>query len=156
MNRIIDKKGIDMQELAELIDRASAVAGSDSKLAKLIDAHQPHISQWRSGAKPCPPGDVALMAEIAGLDPDEWMTRAVMAKYEGTPKGEKLMRALKVGRATAESDGDPARAALESMAGQLDDMPEVKQGILAVLDAFPAENEKLKSIQKARRSTRRG
>ncbi len=84
-----------MQDIAELIDRASKVAGSDNKLAKLIDAHQQHISQWRSGAKPCPPGDVALMASIAGLDADQWAIRAVVAKYEGTPKGEKLMRVLK-------------------------------------------------------------
>lgn len=142
-----------MQEkIAELINQASAVAGSDAKLAKLIEAPQPHISQWKSGNRPCPPADVALIAEIAGLDAAEWTLRAIAAKHEGTAKGDKLMRALKVGASAA----DPARAALESMATQLDDMPEVKQGILAVLNAFPPEDEKLKSKRKARRSTRRG
>ncbi len=90
-----------MQEnLIELIDRASKAAGNDSKLAKLIDANQQHISQWRTGKRPCPPGDVALMAEIAGLDPDTWALRAVAAKYEGTEKGEKLKRVLKALAAT--------------------------------------------------------
>ena len=138
--------------ILELIEKASKAAGSDNKLAQLIDAHQQHISKWRKGEKPCPPADVALMAEIAGLDAAEWTLRAIAAKHEGTAKGEKLMRALKVGSNAAE----PARTALETMVGQLDDMPEVKQGILAVLGAFPPENEKLKSTPKARRSTRRG
>jgi len=148
------------KNVVELIELASKAAGSDNKLAKLIDAHQQHVSKWRSGEKPCPPGDVALMAEVAGLDPDEWMARAVLAKYEGTPKGEKLMRALKVGRMAAEAGAEPARAALESIVEQLDDQSdqeaEAKRGILAILEAFPPEIEKLKSKQKARRSTRRG
>lgn len=89
-----------MKDLAELIDRASKVAGSDKKLSELIDSPQPHMSQWRKGARPCPPADVALMADIAGLNADEWALRAVAAKYEGTEKGEKLKRALKVSAAT--------------------------------------------------------
>lgn len=89
-----------MKDLAELIDRASKVAGSDKKLSELIDSPQPHMSQWRKGARPCPPADVALMADIAGLNADEWALRAIAAKYEGTEKGEKLKRALKVSAAT--------------------------------------------------------
>jgi hypothetical protein len=34
------------------------------------------------------------MAEIAGMDPEAWAARAIVAQYEGTPKGEKLARAL--------------------------------------------------------------
>lgn len=87
-------------DIVELIDRASKAAGSDNKLAKLIDATQPHISEWRSGKRTCPPADVALMAEIAGLNADEWALRAITWKYQGTPKGDKLLRALKVLAAT--------------------------------------------------------
>jgi len=87
-------------DIVELIDRASKAAGSDNKLAKLIDATQPNISAWRAGTRPCPPADVALMAELAGLNADEWALRAVAAKYEGTPKGDKLKRALKALTAT--------------------------------------------------------
>lgn len=141
-----------MQDLRELIESAAKIAGSDAALAKLIDVAPPNVTMWKQGKKPCPPGDVALMAHVAGLDAGEWALRAMAAKYEGTAKGEMLMQALKIGSSAAE----PARTALEVMVRHLDDMPEVKQGILAVLNAFPPENEKLKSIPKARKSTRRG
>lgn len=130
-----------MQNLRELIESASRKAGSDAALAKLIDVAAPNVTMWKHGKKPCPPGDVALMAEIAGLDVGDWTLRAVAAKYEGTAKGEMLMQALKIGSSAV----DPARKALEVMVNQLDDMPEAKAGILAVLTAFPPEHEKLKS-----------
>jgi hypothetical protein len=80
--------------LDQLLDRASAAAGSDYKLAKLIDASPQTVSNWRHGRKTCPVGDVALLAEIAGLNPGEWIARAVVKQYEGTSKGDKLFRAL--------------------------------------------------------------
>ena len=88
------------QDIVELIDRASKAAGSDNKLAQLIDAHQPHIGQWRQGTRSCSPADAALMAELLGLNADEWALRAVVAKHEGTPKVDKLKRALKALAAT--------------------------------------------------------
>ena len=112
------------KNIVELIDLASKVAGSDSKLAKLIDAHQQHISQWRQGKKPCPPGDVALMAEIAGLDPDTWALRAVVAKYEGTAKGDKLKRVLKAlaatGAAVLSSGVNAATIGYNQLVGMVD------------------------------------
>ena len=89
-----------MQDLRELIERASKVAGSDAALARMIETAPPNLAMWKSGAKPCPPADVALMASVAGLNADEWLVRAVMAKHEGTAKGEKLMRVLKASLAT--------------------------------------------------------
>lgn len=80
--------------LDQLLDRASAAAGSDYKLAKLIEASPQTVSNWRHGRKTCPVADVALMAEIAGLVPEEWIARAVVKQYEGTAKGDKLFRAL--------------------------------------------------------------
>jgi hypothetical protein len=143
-----------MHKISELIDLASKAAGNTVKLAKMIEATQPNISEWRSGKRTCPPGDVALMAHIAGLDAGEWTLRAVAAKYEGTAKGEMLTQALKIGSVSA----DPARSALEEMIKRLGDMPEAKAGIIAVMEAFPAEkeHEKLKSIPKAKKSTRPG
>ena len=82
------------EHLTQLIDRASKVAGSDSKLARKLDVATPTVNQWRNG-KPCPVADQALMAEIAGLVPEEWLARAVIARYEGTVKGEMLQKALK-------------------------------------------------------------
>lgn len=42
-----------------------------------------------------PPADVALAADLAGLEAGEWLARAVAEPYAGTPKGDALQRALK-------------------------------------------------------------
>jgi hypothetical protein len=81
--------------LIELIDRASAEAGNDSKLAKLIESSPQAISDWRNERKKCPPADQALMASLAGLDADAWAARAVIEQHRGTAKGAKLEAALK-------------------------------------------------------------
>jgi len=81
--------------LDELINRAAKIAGSDSKLAEMLEVSKQTVSDWRHDRRPCPPGDVALMANIAGLDPEAWTARAVLSQYEGTPKGAKLEGALK-------------------------------------------------------------
>lgn len=80
--------------LDQLIDLASAKAGSDYKLAKLVEVTPQTISNWRHAKKTCPVGDVVLMADIAGLKSEEWAARAIVNRYEGTSKGEKLTRAL--------------------------------------------------------------
>ena len=80
--------------LDQLIEKASSVAGSDYKLAKELEVNRATISQWRSGKRTCPPEEVALMAKIAGMDPEAWASRALVAKHAGTPKGEKLAVAL--------------------------------------------------------------
>jgi hypothetical protein len=81
--------------LDELINRASKVAGSDAALARHLEQGRQAISNWRSGRTPCPPGDIALMAALAGLDAEAWNARAVISQYEGTTKGAKLEAALK-------------------------------------------------------------
>jgi len=81
--------------LIELIDLASKEAGNDNKLAKRLEVGRSAVSDWRHGRKPCPAGDVALMAEIAGMEPTVWTCRAVAAQYEGTEKGKRLREALK-------------------------------------------------------------
>lgn len=80
-------------ELNVLIDRATAIAGTRYKLAQALGVPPTMIYQWQKG-KPCPAADVALMAQIAGLDPVEWLVRATLEKYQGTEKGEQLQRAL--------------------------------------------------------------
>lgn len=80
--------------LIELMDRARSIAGSDYKLAKQIGVTPQTLSNWRHGEKPCPAADVALIAEVAGLDPQEWLSRATLWKYQGTAKGDKLHKAL--------------------------------------------------------------
>jgi len=81
-------------QFTQLIDLASAAAGNDLKLAALLGTHRSYVSQWRSGVKTIPAGDIALMAEIAGLDPIAWGARAIAHGYEGTAKGEKIAKVL--------------------------------------------------------------
>lgn len=81
-------------ELNLLIDKAAAIAGSDNKLAALIGTSRMAISDWRHDRRPCPPEDQALMAQIAGLDATQTLIRATLAKHEGKPKGDLLMKVL--------------------------------------------------------------
>lgn len=80
-------------ELNLLIDKAAAIAGSRYKLAKQLKVSTSNLYAWEKG-KACPPGDIALMASIAGYDPVQWLVRATLEKYEGTEKGDQLARAL--------------------------------------------------------------
>lgn len=84
----------DLQQLNELIDEAARVAGSDYKLAKLLEVTPQTVSNWRHDRKPCPAADVALMASVAGLNAEAWLIRAVVEKHQGTAKGDRLMKAL--------------------------------------------------------------
>jgi hypothetical protein len=80
--------------LDELIDRASKQAGSDYKLAQMLQTTRQTVSNWRHGRKTCPAGDVALMADLAGMDGEAWACRALVAQYQGTPKGDAIARVL--------------------------------------------------------------
>lgn len=82
-------------QITQLIEAAAKAAGSEYRLSKEIGINQSQISNWKSGHSKCSPEDAALMADIAGLNPEEWMARVAILKHEGTPKGEKLKNALK-------------------------------------------------------------
>lgn len=83
-----------LTELNVLIDRASAIAGSDYRLAKLIGMSPQNVSNWRHGAASCSPENRALLASVAGLDAMAELARATVEKHQGTKKGDMLMRAL--------------------------------------------------------------
>jgi transcriptional regulator with XRE-family HTH domain len=82
------------EQLNLLIDKASSIAGNDSALARELGVSRQRISNWRHGQDTCTPEDQALIAEIAGMDAMTVLARAMVAKHEGTRKGEMLMRAL--------------------------------------------------------------
>jgi len=84
--------------LNQLLDEAKKVTGSDYATAAAIGMSRQHVSNWRHG-KDCSPENVALLASVAGLKPEEWLVRAVIAKHEGTEKGDRLYKAL--GKASA-------------------------------------------------------
>lgn len=81
-------------ELGKLIDAASAVAGSDYKLAQRLDVTRALVSAWRHGKKPCSLDAVADMAAIAGLPVEKIVAEALIDRNAGTPRGERLARAL--------------------------------------------------------------
>lgn len=86
-----------MQDLARLnllIDKASAIAGSDGKLAAMLDVHRQQVSNWRHGHK-APGIEVQeKLAEIAGVDPAVHMLAAA-AEKTGSEKVMELFAQLK-------------------------------------------------------------
>ena len=88
-------------DLIFLIDSAKAIAGSDYKLAPMLETTPQRISDWRHGRKPIPAAQLALLASVAGFDPTQTVIRNLVEQHEGTPLGDKLMRVLgKASRAT--------------------------------------------------------
>lgn len=83
-----------MSQIPELIQRASTLCGSDNKLATALGVSRMTVSQWKTGAKPCPPEEQASIAAIAGLDPVKVLVRAHLERHEGTAKGDRLMKVL--------------------------------------------------------------
>lgn len=81
-------------QLNELIDRASAIAGSDNKLAQHLGVARNKVSNWRHGQAGCGVEYRALMASMAGLDVDAVIHDALLEKHANTPLGERLLSAL--------------------------------------------------------------
>jgi phytoene/squalene synthetase len=77
-----------------LIDKVKEKTGSDYKTAQAMGFSRQVVSDWRNGRRPMPPEDMALLASLAGMDASAWLVRGVLAKHEGTPKGERLLAAL--------------------------------------------------------------
>lgn len=82
-------------ELAELIELASAQCGNNkSELARRVGVTPNRIHEWKTGARPCPPEKVALIAAAGNLQADQWLARATLWKHQGTEDGERLEKAL--------------------------------------------------------------
>jgi ribosome-binding protein aMBF1 (putative translation factor) len=76
--------------LENLIEQASAIAGSQSKLARMLDTDANVVTAWKTGRRTCSPEDRALLADIAGVDPIEEIAEALLERCEGKPKAERL------------------------------------------------------------------
>lgn len=81
-------------ELQKLIDQAASIAGSDYKLAQTMGIARQQLSNWRTGQKPCPIDAIADLATIAGLDPAAVVMDTLAQRNAGTPRGERLKRAM--------------------------------------------------------------
>lgn len=83
-----------IDDINMLLDKAKESTGSDYKTSKLTGIPAQRISNWRHGETTMPAADVALVAHVAGLDASAWALRAMVAKHEGTAKGDRLMKAV--------------------------------------------------------------
>lgn len=82
-------------ELAELIALAAAHCGQNkSELARRLGVSPARLYEWETGKRQCPPEKVALIAAAGNLPADQWLTRAVLWKHEGTEEGDRLQKAL--------------------------------------------------------------
>lgn len=88
-------------DVIRLLDAAKAVTKSDYATAKATGISTSNISDWRHGRRTMPACDVALVADVAGLDAVAWTARAVAQSHEGTKKGDALSAALKKALASA-------------------------------------------------------
>lgn len=80
--------------LGELIERAAKECGSKTALAKQMGVSAQRLNDWRTGLRSCPPEQVAIMADIAGLIAEEWLVRATLLNSKGKPYYERLHQAL--------------------------------------------------------------
>lgn len=82
------------ETLIALIEKAAAVVGSESKLAKSMGIPQTNISNWKAGTRTCTPEDRARLAGFAREDAVQELVRATLEKTEGTLRGDQLRQVL--------------------------------------------------------------
>ena len=83
-----------MSMIETLLDAAAKKTGSDYKTAQILGVTPQVICDWRAARKNPQPEDHALVASLAGLDPEEALVRATIDKHRNKPKGEKLLSVL--------------------------------------------------------------
>lgn len=82
-----------------LIDRASKMCGSDSKLAEMIGVHRVAIAEMRNGKRRVTPETAAEMASAAGEDAREAALQMMIENAEGTRREGVLREILGKGLA---------------------------------------------------------
>ena len=148
-----------LEKLILLIEEAGLIAGSEYKLAKRMGIPQTMLTDWKAGRRACSPADRAILAGIAGQDAKDELVRATLEREEGTRRGLLLGELLgkRAERVIEESQAaeSPAHAALQEIVNQLDEGDEreriAKAGILAILGAFPENEEEMKVNTKSKK-----
>ena len=80
--------------LGELVERAAKAAGTRAEVARQLGVKPQRLSEWEHGHRQCPPEQVAMIADIAGLPAEEWLVRATLLNSKGKPYHERLHKAL--------------------------------------------------------------
>lgn len=81
-------------QLITLIEKAAQIAGSDYRLAQILGVERTAVSNWRHGQRPCPVDLRAVMASIAGEDPQEELLEAIGERLS-EDRRERLRAALR-------------------------------------------------------------
>lgn len=82
-------------QVSDLIEKAALQAGSEYKVAKAMGTTPQRLSDWKTGRATCTAEDRALLADIAGVDPFAEMTEAILERWAGKAKGDRLAAVLK-------------------------------------------------------------
>lgn len=80
--------------LDELIERAAKECGTKTALAEKMGISAQRLNDWRTGYRPCPPEQVAILADIAGLVAEEWLVRATLYHAREKPYYQRLEQAV--------------------------------------------------------------
>lgn len=80
--------------IRELVDRAAKECGTKAELARQLGVSATRLNEWRGGHRACPPEQVAIIADIAGMPAEQWLVRATLLNSKGKPYEERLHRAL--------------------------------------------------------------
>jgi len=82
-------------QLEKLIDAAAAIAGSQSKLARILETDANIVTAWKTGRRACSAEDRALLADVAGVDPLAEVIEALLERVHGKPKEARLRQVLR-------------------------------------------------------------
>lgn len=84
----------DLARVRSLIEKAALRAGNEYRLAKAIGYPDSTVANWKAGQRPCPVSAQALLAEAAGLNPNEVLAYAVIEREPNPKRKERLANAL--------------------------------------------------------------
>lgn len=79
----------------ELIEQAAQHLGSQAALARAISKSPQLVTNWKQGYDSCPYEMQATIAELAGLDPKEWVWKQIQqARGKESPSKSRLRKIL--------------------------------------------------------------
>lgn len=81
-------------EVSVLIAKAAERLGSEYKVAQAMEITPQRLSNWKTGQQTCTAEDRVLLADIAGVDPFEEIADAMLQRWAGKPKAERLRDVL--------------------------------------------------------------
>lgn len=82
-------------QVPALINLAKGAVGSMTALANELGVPDTVLHEYSKGRRSCPLDVQAMLADIAGFNATAQVHEAMLSKHQGTPRGERLAKALK-------------------------------------------------------------